>query len=341
MGKYVTMQDIAKRLNVSNSAVSFALNDRYDCTRISDAIRKKIKQTAKEMGYCRNAVVQSLVTGRTRQIAIVTFSGSSYEYISRNINGFVEALTKKKYSCQFFYADNQDLDQLYQQIIEMRIEGIVTHGDMEVAEYLIKRSRERKIPVVVLDKPAIFDAGIFVKSDDVQGTRDSVEYLYKSGHRHIGYFGLLGTCDMRKGAFFDTIRELGIENHEEDNWFTSDHLEQHQMIEKLLSRPTSERPSAYCCASDYIAATMEFIAIKLGIKIPEELSIIGFGNLRDVALIHSGLTTVEQKFEQEGAVAAELLVEDIESKKYTSLKKSIQKDIPTKLIIRETTKAKK
>ena len=109
---YVTMRDIAQKLGLSRSAVSFVLNDRFDGIRISDEVRLKIKKTAQEMGYCRNAVVQSLVSGRTQHIAFLTRSKSSYEYQSRVMNGFIDGLTKKHYSIQFFYTENEKIEDL-------------------------------------------------------------------------------------------------------------------------------------------------------------------------------------------------------------------------------------
>ena len=110
------------------------------------------------------------------------------------------------------------------------------------------------------------------------------------------------------------------------------------MADELLSRPASKRPTAYCCASDYIAAILEFSAAKHGLKVPDDLSIIGFSNLHDVALIHPGLSTVDQSFEKEGQAAATLLIEDIERKKCISFSRPISRQVETKLLVRDTTK---
>lgn len=334
---YVTMRDIAQKLGLSRSAVSFVLNDRYDGIRLSEDVRLKIKKTAQEMGYCRNAVVQSLVSGRTRHIAFLTRKKTSYEFQSRVINGFVDNLTRKHYSIQFFHIENENIEETFRKIVEQRIEGIATYVIGNTLEYCLQKGKERNIPVVVLDHPVQFDSGIYVKSDDVQGTRDSVKYLHDIGHRHIGYFGLGGNGGLRKEAFADAAKEFGIINNDIDNRFSSNHLEQRRMADELLSRPASERPTAYCCASDYIAAILEFGAAKHGVKVPEDLSIIGFSDLQDVALIHPGLSTVKQSFEQEGQLAADLLIEEIERKKCLSFKKPVFRQVETELLVRDTT----
>ncbi len=335
--KYVTMRDIAQKMGLSRSTVSFVLNDRYDGIRISDEVRSKIKKAAKEMGYCRNAVVQSLVSGRTRHIAFVTRGKSTYEYQSRVINGFINSLTEKHFSIQFFCTEDAKIEETFQNIVEQRIEGIATYLIGDTLELFLRKGKERNIPVVVFDHSILFNSGIYVKSDDMQGTRDSVKYLQSIGHRHIGYFGLGGGCGQRQQAFFDAVKEFDIINHDEDNRFSSNHLEQRKMVDELLSRSAAERPTAYCCASDYIAAIMEFGAARQGLKIPEDLSVIGFSDLQDVALIHPGLTTVHQDFEQEGQVAADLLIKEIERKKRISFNAPVAMQVKTKLLVRDTT----
>lgn len=196
------MRDIAQKLGLSRSAVSFVLNDRFDGIRISDEVRLKIKKTAEEMGYCRNAVVQSLVSGRTRHVAFVARGKSSYEYESRAMNGFIDGLTKKHYSIQFFCTENEDVEDTFQKIVEQRIEGIATYITGKPLEYFLEKGKERNIPVVIFDHPVLFDSGIYVKSDDGMGTREAVKYLHSIGHRHIGYFGLgKGSRGQRQQAF--------------------------------------------------------------------------------------------------------------------------------------------
>lgn len=340
MKNYITMHDIANRLKLSRSAVSFALNDKYEGVWISNKIREKIKDTAKEMGYCRNAVVQSLVTGRTKVIAYISWPDEWHEYVSRTINGLISGLSLKNYSVRFFQM-NQDtsLKDLCREIMEQRIEGIVVrNNDQKVLSYLLQTGKEKGIPILVFGHTPNLNSGIYIKSDDFLGVNEGMKFLYKQGHRHIGFFSTNNhPQDERLLAFTEMVKQLKLVNRPEDNVFPSTHLEQRELASKIVTKRPDKRPSAYFCSSDYIATILTQEAYKHGLSIPKEISIMGFGNLHDIALINPELTTISQPFEEEGQCAADLLINEIERKDRISFRQPILKRIKTKLIVRNST----
>ncbi len=339
MSRYVTMKEIAAELGVSQSAVSFALNDRYDGVRISDEVRDKIKTTASKMGYARNAVVQSLVSGRTKLLAYISWDIGQREYIARNISGAVQKASKRGYLVKLLVKnDETKIEDIFNTIVEQRIEGICAQfHDSETIDFLIKNGREKGIPVVFVDQESRDEkAGIFVKSDDYPGIYDAVKCLYELGHRRIGHFALNPLHVERADAFNKAMKAFGLKVRKEDEIFTSHHLERLEFAKEIASRASKNRPSAFFCATDYHAAILSKEAWKKGIKIPEELSVIGFGKLNSIRTIYPELATVEQPFEELGEVAANMLIDEIELESKISFRKVLEERLPTKFISGET-----
>ena len=339
MKKFVSMKDIADRVGISRPTVSFALNDRYDGVGISEELRQKIKKTAAEMGYRRNGVVQSLLTNRTKQIALLLNVNIKHEYTYRVLHAAIGELSAAGYTARIFHDNTEsNLEETMEEVFAQRIEGIITiQKNISVFKQILEMGRKQDIPVLDFYLEKTLDQGIFVGNDNAAGIEEAVKSLKEQGHKHIGIMGLTDVNSLRNQIYLQSMRKFGIKNKPEDNSYAGRNIEHQANARRLLSRPANKRPTAYLCGTDYIAVVMIMQAALLGLKVPQDLSVVGFGGLNVVSHIYPDLSTVVQPFEEEGVAAARELIAEIERPRCKSFNKSIIVKLKTKFVDKGST----
>ena len=334
----VTMKEIAKAANVSQPTVSLILNKKSSSVRISEKTRKKVVATAKKLGYRRNELASSMKTGKNNVIGFISCLPTSYTM--EMIAGASNELDKNGYLLKVFLPQNAGAEYPITdsaiKCVEQRLAGVICHSWFEKVH---KELQQYGIPLVAIDSEYPFDYCVNVMTDEEDGAKKATEYLIKLGHRRIGHLTsnfsahfvsmrLNGYQKALKNANIPCIREMvqklnsGFGLEEEDITSISDYLQKVQ-------------PTAIFCSTDPLAMKLLQVCYKLNIKIPDDLSIIGFGGL-DYSLISSpSLTTIDQPFFKIGEVAAQKIMSLSEN---GSLQESEMKTyLPTELLIREST----
>lgn len=334
------MQDIAEKAKVSRGTVSYVLNGKAKKAKISKATSEKIFNVAESLGYRRNAIAQSMKTGKTNVIGVVGKLGGSY--CMEIIKGINDVLSKNNYMIKLLPSETvEQVKNVTRQCIEQRLAGVICRSLTEKElEILRKELETNNIPIVLVDSSFSHNWCSRIISDDFEGAKKATEYLLKLGHREIGFVTnnlKRGFSQTRFDGYIQTMAKYGIKVDKDTvciigpkNRITDT---QRNSIKNFLQQ---QKPSAIFCSSDSLAMKVINIAHSLGIMIPEDLSIIGFAGLDYTFFSSPTLTTVKQPFVKMGQKASEILLSEIKEK---SSVKEIK--IPVKLIIHDSTKTLK
>jgi len=312
-----TILDVAEKAKVSIATVSRALNNQPGC---SAETRKRVMKVARELGYEPNEVARSLINKKTNTIGVIIPEISSLLSLEF-ING-IDAVAKKEnanlivtYTKSNSVSTKKNLKMLH----EKRVDGIIFTSEVLQKEYYEYIERN-KIPCVLLStKSAEYAMVPYVKVDDFDAAYAATTYLIKMGHQKIGL--LIGSSEDPiagnpringyKRAMLDNLKivveEIQIVSQ---NGFGFDDGRDNFM--KLMKQCPDL--TAIFCASDEMAIGAISAAYKMGIKIPDDVSIIGYDNLKISEMSVPPLTTVAQPLVKMAKKATEILFSIINKK---------------------------
>ena len=312
------MKDIAREAGVTQQAVSRVLSGNSSTVRIGAETRKRVMETAERMGYRRNEIARAIKNGKTNVIGVIGgFYGS---YSLDIILGIAGACTANGYFMKLLPVNSpEELGQVARQCVEHRVAGIICRSLQEYALDTLRTELEAMhTPIVLVDSSRHHDWCSRVVSDDFNGEKLAVEHLYELGHRKIAHFTSTlnaGFARIRYEGFCSAIKTHGLKLL--DNPVEVDDLYE-EISEELSARVMrilrKYRPTAVCCGSDPFAMKVLKIAAEAGIKIPQELSVVGFAGLDYTRWTIPALTTVKQPFAEMGKTAAEILFSEIKHK---------------------------
>ncbi len=307
-GKYIpSMGRIAQELGVSITTVSRALKGEG---RLSDGTKAKVLEAAGRLGYSRNLLVGGIRGSGTKTIGISL--NVTEEYWSKLLDSLVAGLWRRGYAplvlspkqAEPGYAESDVLKAF----LERRVEGVILRPLVHNAtpEYF-KELSARGLPIVFVDCELPGVEMPFSGTNDYKGGWLAAERLIALGHKRIALqpgAQLASTGRLRKQGFLDCAAkhpELSVAISKVES-FTPD---RNALMELLSSTP---RPTALALASDDLAAGAYEAAAALGLRIPEDLSVIGFGNLRDARLLKPALSSFEQKPQEIGENAVSMML---------------------------------
>ena len=341
------MSDIAQRAGVSSSTVSFVLNDRHEAARISETTRQKVLDAAQEMGYRANHGARAMRTGNTRMIGIVG-GDLAREQVGSMISGALEEFERHDYTIKLLTSLRDDSLEAVQEVFkrgsELRLQGaIAMHLSAPAIAAFEAEAKRYKYPLLLLDTRAASGFLPEVISDDEAGVAAAIAHLVGLGHRRIALISGNG-CDVivpsRRQAFFEAIYSHGLsapENYLQYGDFTL-RAPNLQAAHALLCLPASERPTALLCMGDLIAMAALQVASQLNLRVPDDVSVVGFADFSLAEYANPPLTTVRQDFGAMGREAARGLLlrcgqkPDDPSAQQTPLCKRV----PTQLIVRDS-----
>lgn len=312
----ITLKDLAAAVGVSASAVSLVLNDRHE-GRVNASTAARIRATAAEMGYIPNVLARGLRTKRTHTIGLLSDGVASVPFAGRMLEGVQESAWDAGYLAMLIDTANrselvaQSTKSLLQRDIEALIVAAEYHRVVELPPV------PPTIPVVVLDGiPGDGAAADSVVPDETGGARGAVLALLDAGHRRVGFCTVAGdrfvASELRYRGYEAALRERGIDVDPALIVSVPDPstARAYEPLRALLS--AEHRPTALFCFSDQIAFAAFQVCIDLGIRIPEELSIIGFDDQEFIAeALRPGLTTVRLPHRAMGAWAARRAIDRI------------------------------
>lgn len=329
MSKAVTLMDIAKACNTSNVTVSKALTDKKG---VSDELRRKIKQVAEEMGY----VGPRTSTARDNRMVGVLIperfynpNGSFYWAL---YNDLVSRFKEINYFCliETLSQANEENLVLPKLVTEDKITSLISLG--QISSTYIGKLKDRISPVVLLDYYTVEHDLDCVITNGFGGGYELTSYLIKLGHKKIGFIGTVKSTTSifdRYMGYMKAMIENGLEVKQE--WIIEDRDKQ---TYTELEFPDT-LPTAFVCNCDETA----FMAIrqldKMGLSVPEDISIVGYDNYLISEISRPSITTVNVDSEQMAAEAVRCLIERINDPD----KPTETVNISGKLIEKESAKA--
>lgn len=320
-----SLKDISKACGVSVATVSKALNNHTD---IGEETKAYVKQVAKEMGYSPNLSARALKTNKTHGIGVLFVdeagNGLTHDYFAAILDSFKRMAEKRGYDLTFIncYKDREDRMTYLEHCRYRGFDGValacIDFDDPEVIELV-----QSDIPLVTIDH--IFNNRIAVVSDNVLGIRSLVEYVYGKGHRKIAYIHGDDTAVTRNrlSSFYRTIEDLGLDIPDEyiEGAAYRDTYSVYCATRKILELP--DRPTCIIFPDDFSAFGGINAIREKNLRIPEDISIVGYDGIPAARYLEPQLTTIKQDTEQIGCVAARRLISMIERPKTTLVEQII------------------
>ena len=307
------MKDIAKRCGVSTATVSKALNGQPD---IGEETRERILRTADELGYMANASARALKTKRSYDIGVLfvdpMHGGLAHEFFSTMLDGIRREAEKHGYDITFINSSVGQRQTSYLQHCRYRgLDGVVI-ASADYFDPMVAELVQSELPVVTVDH--VFNNRISVVSDNLVGMDALVRYVYGKGHRKIALIHgeVTSVTRNRLTGFHRACEELGLTVPEK--WMRRgvfhDPKGCYQITKELLSQP--EIPTCIFFPDDYSYIGGYNAIMEAGLRIPEDISVVGYDGIPLSRIISPVLTTWRQDADGLGTVATARLIEQIE-----------------------------
>lgn len=307
------MKDIARQCGVSVATVSKALNGMQD---IGEETRLRVLQTAEEMGYMANASARALKTNRSYNIGVVfvdpMHGGLAHEFFSAVLDGIRSEAERSGYDITFINHNIGERPTSFLQHCRYRgVDGVVI-ASADYADPMIMELVQSDLPVVTIDH--VFNNRISVVSDNMSGMDALVRFVTERGHRKLAFIHgeQTSVTQNRLTGFHRACEELGIDIP--DAWIREgvyhDPKTCREITKELLSLP--DRPSCIFFPDDYSYIGGYTAIMEAGLRIPEDISAVGYDGIPLSRIVSPVLATWRQDTDGLGSVAAARLIEQIE-----------------------------
>jgi LacI family transcriptional regulator len=335
----VSLKQIANATNLSITTVSRVLRKKGE---ISEETRQRVMKVATDLNYRPNLLIQGIQTGVTGNVGVM-IPPCDYFWIEV-LKGVHDGLTERNFApinlwdeSEFAQADQEGfvLKQMHR-LIDRRVDGVILYPRVsEVYGSHLDELESRELPVVTLDHE--LDFADSVATDERLGAKLIAEHLYQLGHRRIGHLtgDLRWTwAKLRRKYFEDNLSNLpGTQCMTVIGYDEADKMP--AIARQLLS--ANPRPTAIFACSDWVAFGIYRVAAEMNIRIPEDLSIVGYSDSPYITqMVHPPLTSIRQRPRQMGLKAAEMVLDRIEKKDIQEKRNRVIMDC--ELIIRGSTR---
>jgi LacI family transcriptional regulator len=336
--KQITLNDIAKELNISKVAVSKALRDHPD---ISMETKNLVIETATRMGYVPNFVARNLSARRSNTIGLVV-PKVAHHFLSDAIEYIYEYAYKHKYEI-FMTVSEENPDheiQHLQSLLSMRVDGLLISVTEHTKDHeIFETIKQRGVPLVFFDR-VINDIGFScVTSDDEGGSFEAVSYLVNAGYTkiaHLAGYDYTSIGRLRKAGFM-----RGVKKHKlnvPDEWIIEGGFSEDSGYKNMIRLfKTGNMPEVIFTVTYPVAIGVMLAAEELGIPVPEQLNIFCFGGSHYNHFIKPSLSFVRQPVEEIAKTAVNLIIDEIND---ATDKPQIIK-IPTEVVVCDTCLSKR
>ncbi|MGM0878363.1 MAG: LacI family DNA-binding transcriptional regulator [Bacillota bacterium] len=323
----VTIKDVAKVANVTPSTVSRVIANN---PRISEKTKKKVRMVMEELGYHPNFKARSLVSGSTQTIGLVMPNSTEKVFQNPFFPEVIRGISKTAHSMEYalLISTGETEEEIFEDVFHMvqggRVDGVILLYS-RINDKVMTFLEEKDFPFTIIGKPYNnIDSTSHVDNDNFSAAKEVTQYLLSLGHRRIGFVAgslkLMVTIDRKRGyetALLDAGISINYDYIVHEEFLMEGGKE---AISELLS--LKEPPTALVVADDLMAFGMFNTLERMGLRVPDDLSIVSFNNLLLSEVSRPPLTSVDVNIYNLGLQSAKCLIEKIK-----------QPDEPAKRII--------
>ncbi|WP_462053984.1 substrate-binding domain-containing protein, partial [Vibrio cholerae] len=308
-----TMKDIARLAGVSTSTVSHVINkSRF----VSDEIAERVNNAAQQLNYAPSALARSLKMNRTKTIGMLVTT-STNPFFGEVVKGVERSCYHQGYNLILCNTegDNQRMKASINTLLQKRVDGLLLMCSTLEGERLDVFDRYPDIPIVVMDWGPILFASDKIQDNSLQGGYMAAKHLIECGHKEIGCITgplIRHQAQMRYEGYKRALAEAGIAIN--PDWIVESDFEcegGYQAFEKLYQR--GKLPSALFVSNDMMAMGVIQAASQRGLRVPDDLSLIGYDDVHIAKFMTPALTTIHQPKYRLGKAAVDTLLYRLEN----------------------------
>ena len=318
-GRRVTSYDVASVAGVSQSAVSRCFKPNAS---MSKKMREKVMRVAKELGYQPNAIARSLITRRSNMVAVIINNATNLTYPELLVQLSRRFDARKIHVLLFTVETESEAEKTLEHVWQYQIDGVISAANLSSEQ--ITFFDERGIPLVFYNRHFQDMPVNAICCNHEEGERVLVNKLYAAGHRTFGVIS--GPSDSvvsqhRTQGVLNRLKQLNVENiHLVEGDFSYD---SGRDAFHRLAEVKGNKVDAVICANDIIAiGCMDAARMDYSLKVPEQLSVVGFDGTSPGAWLSYRLTTINQPVEIMVEAAVDMLMERVENPELPPEKRS-------------------
>lgn len=334
-----TIKDLARELGISPSTVSRALRDHPD---ISKATKKRVTEAAEKFNYQPNQLAQSLQKKRSNTIGVIV-PEIRHHFFSTVISGIEEIAYENGYTIMVCQSNETLAREILntQALVANRVAGLIVAVSSETTNYdHLSGVLKQGVPLVQFDRVVEELPTSKVVVDDYTASYNAVTHLIESGYRRIGHMAGQDGIALNKhryDGYRDALRDHGLE-YEEKFHLHGGYREEDGRKGAARYLAMDELPDAILAINDPVAVGLFAEFKKAGVRIPDDVALVGFSDTPAAALIDPALTTVYQPAFEMGRTAVTLLLKQFSQEDGTFDPETVVLD--TKLLVRGSSKAR-
>ena len=277
----VTIKKIAREAGVSLATVSRVLTNSRP---VRPELHERVMNVAHELGYVPNTAARALVKRRTDSIGVVV-NNLHDPFFHDLIRGFEAGAAQTDYNVVFCSAMSRarQLKQRYVRYLSNGVvDGIILYASYDSDEAVVRELHASEFPFVLIESSVEGGKTNNLLIDNEGGTYNAVRYLHRFGHQRIAY--IAGPVDKhicveRLGGYLKAMKNLCLPvDKEQVCYIQNGYSDGYGIMERLLSLPQAQRPTAVLCYDDAVASYAIRFAMEKGYRVPEEISVMGFDN---------------------------------------------------------------
>ena len=308
--KKITAQDVAEMAGVSQSAVSRVFTPGAS---VSEKMSLRVRRAAKELGYRPNVLARSLITGRSRIIGLVV-AYLENQFYPLALEQLSKSLQNRGYHILIFMTSGtgEGVARIIDELLDYQVDGIIT-ASVGMSDELTSRCVSAGIPVVMFNRGQADERLSQVTSNNYAGARRVAEFLLAGQHKRLAHItGWTGssTGRDRERGFIDGLTDAGVAPVS----LLDGSYDREQAADAARRMVETVAPDAIFVASDHMAfGVVDMLRHTLGVKVPEEVSVVGYDDVPVAAWPAYDLTTFRQPAGQMVEATVDALIERIET----------------------------
>jgi LacI family transcriptional regulator len=333
----ITIEDVARAAGVSAMTVSRVINQGRN---VRESTRAAVLNAVERLNYSPNTAARSLAAGEATHVGLL-YANPSAGYLSQFLIGALHAARSAGVHLVIESCESEDADEqaeVTRRFATSDVEGVILPPPLSESQPILVELEAAEIPAVTVALGSPREDGLNVRIDDHAAAVEMTRYLLDLGHRNIGFIkghpNIVASHDRYRG-FCDAVAEAGLDPEKapvEQGYFS--YRSGLTAGERLLARST--RPTAIFASNDDMAAATVSVAHRLGLNVPDDLSIVGFDDTALATSVWPELTTVKQPIAAMAEAAVELLIADLRGRRAGGHRNFAQRVLSHAMIIRES-----